>query len=136
MVKLILGDQGTGKTKQIIDMVNTATASDKGQVVCIAKGDKLKFDISSHARLVDMTGYAVDDYKSLLGFISGMHAGNFDISQVFIDSLHKLVSDHSIEGEENFLEALDNFSNTHSVSFTVAVSANADNVSEKLKRYL
>ena len=53
MIKLIIGKKGSGKTKALIEMVNSALAVTKGSVVCIEKGDKLKFDINYHCRLID-----------------------------------------------------------------------------------
>ena len=87
MVKLIIGGTGSGKTKEIVDQVNAAVQEEKGSVVCISRGNKLTFDISHDARLIDATEYPIKDYTSLLGFVCGIHAGNYDISRVFIDSL-------------------------------------------------
>lgn len=95
MVKLIVGGTGTGKTKTIIELVNAAVKEEKGSVVCIAKGDKLKFDISYDARLVNISDYMVEGYKGLLGFVSGIHAGNYDITKIYIDSLYKLLDSGS-----------------------------------------
>ena len=53
MVKLIIGGTGSGKTKERIDQVNAAVKEEKGSVVCISRGDKLTFDISHDARLID-----------------------------------------------------------------------------------
>ena len=92
MVKLIVGGTGTGKTKTIIELVNAAVKEEKGSVVCLAKGDKLKFDISHDARLVNISDYMVEGYKGLLGFVSGIHAGNYDITKIYIDSLYKLIT--------------------------------------------
>ncbi len=136
MVKLIMGSTGTGKTKKIIDLVNTAVAEEKGSVVCIAKGNKLTFDISHDARLVDVSDYIVNGYAGLLGFLSGVHAGNYDISQFFIDSLYKVVDDDKPEHAEKFLKELDAFATKHNVKFTVAISAEESDATEAMKKYL
>lgn len=136
MVKLIMGGKGTGKTKTIIDLVNAAVAEEKGSVVCIAKGDKLTFDISHDARLVDVSDYAVKGYAGLLGFLSGIHAGNYDISQFFIDSLYKLAEDEKTENAEKFLKELDAFAEKHGVKFTVAISDDAGKATESMKKFM
>ena len=69
MVKLIVGVRGTGKTKTLIEMVNGAVASSKGSVICIEKGNKLNYDITHKARLIDVDAYAVEDAQALYGFI-------------------------------------------------------------------
>ena len=122
MVKLIIGGTGSGKTKEIVDQVNAAVKEEKGSVVCISRGNKLTFDISHDARLIDATDYPIKDYASLLGFVCGIHAGNYDITRVFIDSLYKIAGIKDVAQAEEFLNNLEKFSEKHSVNFTVAMS--------------
>lgn len=136
MVKLIMGGKGTGKTKTIIDLVNAAAAEEKGTVVCIAKGNKLTFDISHGARLVDVSDYAVKGYAGLLGFLSGIHAGNYDISQFYIDSLYKTVDDSNTENAEQFLRDLDAFAEKHNAQFTVAITEDEKDATDVMKKFL
>lgn len=135
MVKLIVGGAGSGKTKTIIELVNAAVQEEKGSVVCITKGEKLTFDISHDARLVDLSDYAVKGYDGLLGFLCGIHAGNYDITQIFIDGLYKAVGGD--EGAEQFLAELDKFAETHSVKFTISLSQKSEApITEGMKKYL
>lgn len=136
MVKLIMAARGSGKTKEVIDQVNAAAAEDPGSVVCIAKGDELNLDISHKARLVNVSDYGVTDYASLLGFVAGIHAGNYDISKIFIDSLYKVVCDNKPGDADAFILALDEFSSKHSVSFVVALNGDASTASDTMKKYL
>ncbi|HIV67598.1 MAG TPA: hypothetical protein IAA32_01875 [Candidatus Butyricicoccus stercorigallinarum] len=136
MVKLIMAVTGSGKTKNIIDLVNEAAAQEPGSIVCIAKGTKLNFDISHKARLINVQDYAVSDYASLLGFVAGIHAGNYDITKIFIDSLYKVARDDKPEDADQFILALDEFSSKHNVDFTIAVSAEAESASDVMKKYL
>lgn len=136
MVKLIVGGTGSGKTKEIVDQVNAAVQEEKGSVVCISRGNKLTFDISHDARLIDATAYPIKDYDSLLGFVCGIHAGNYDITRVFIDSLYKIAGVKDVAQAEAFLNDLDAFSKQHSVNFTVAMSEDASAITEGMKRFL
>ena len=45
MVRVIMGVKGTGKTKQMIELINSAVHSENGNVVCIERGPKLTYDI-------------------------------------------------------------------------------------------
>ena len=90
MIKLFIGAKGSGKTKTLIELVNNATASSNGSVVCIEKGDKLTHDVTYKARLVDTNDYAIEDATSLYGFIAGILASNNDITDVFVDSALKI----------------------------------------------
>lgn len=136
MVKLIMAATGSGKTKSIIDLVNEAAVNDPGSVVCIAKGDHLNLDISHKARLINSKDYNVSNYASLLGFVAGIHAGNYDISKIFVDSLYKVACDEKQEDAEKFIIALDEFSAKHGVDFIVALSGDADSASDVMKKYL
>ena len=88
MVKLIMGLKGSGKTKKLIASINEVLAEASGDVVCIEYGKKLTYDINYRVRLVDSQEYAVGNSDMLKGFLSGLHAGNFDITHVYIDNLY------------------------------------------------
>ena len=94
MLKLIVGVKGTGKTKTLISMVNTAADTTDGAVVCIEQGDKLKLDITHKARLIDTKEYNICDGQALFGFICGIVASNHDITDIFVDSALKICADN------------------------------------------
>ena len=99
MVKVIMGLKGSGKTKQLVKDINEAVQSETGSVVCVEFGKKLTYDIDYRVRLIDAKEYAVTDSTLLKGFISGLHAGNFDITHVFIESLYKIIGEDRATGE-------------------------------------
>lgn len=86
MITLILGRKGSGKTKRLIDMCNAATAESKGSVVFIEKDSSLTYDISRQARLAVAEDYQISGYDAFYGFIAGMCASNYDITDIFVDS--------------------------------------------------
>ena len=136
MVRVIMGAKGTGKTKQIIDMINYAAENESGSVVCVELGKKMVYDVSRSVRLVEASDFAVDSYTFLKGFVSGMYASNYDLTHVFIDSLCKIVPSEPTSPEvEEFLAWLDRFSEINQVKFTVTISADADLATDALKAY-
>ena len=135
MIRVIMGKKGSGKTKQMIDMINEAVQTEHGNVVCIEKGNKLTFDIHYQIRLVESSQYDVADYAALKGFVSGLYAGNYDISHVFVDNLCKIAGDKDLQAVEDFLGWLDRFSNSNDVKFTVTISADEDLATEGLRQY-
>ena len=135
MIRVIMGKKGSGKTKQMIEMINNAVQTEHGNVVCIEKGNKLTFDIHYQIRLVEASQYNVDSYTALKGFISGLYAGNYDISHVFVDNLCKIAGDKDLQAVEDFLGWLDRFSNSNDVKFTVTISADEDLATEGLRQY-
>ena len=135
MVRLIMGDNGAGKTKQLIELVHASVAEEGGCVVCIEPGADMTYDIKSSVRLVNAGEYHLDSFECLRGFISGLYAGNYDISHVFVDNLGKIAGSE-LKDVEEFLAWLDRFSEKNSVKFTVTISASEDMATEGLRHYL
>ena len=136
MVRVIMGVKGTGKTKQMIELINTAVQNEHGNVVCIERGPKLTYDINYQIRLVEASDYSLANYDAMKGFISGLYAGNFDISHIFIDSLCKIVPSEADAPEvEAFLDWLNGFGEKNSIKFTVTISADASLATEGVKKY-
>ena len=135
MLNVVLGPKGTGKTQRVIDMVNRAIEEEKGSVVCIELGNRLTYDISHRARLIDVTDYPMDGYTMLRGFISGLCAGNYDISYIFIDSLYKVSGDKDPQNTSDFLEWLNQFSEQHGFKASVMISIPFEEASETMKKY-
>lgn len=135
MIRVIMGKKGSGKTKQMIDMINNAVQTEHGNVICIERGNKLTFDISYQIRLVESSQYDIADYTALKGFVSGLYAGNYDITHVFIDSLTKIVGGQCDNDTENFLDWLNNFSEKHNIKFTITISDDASLATEGIKKY-
>ena len=125
MLKLIIGVKGTGKTKQLIEMVNTASAQSKGSVVCIEKGNDLTYDVSHEVRLISANDYGINSFSFLKGFVSGLHGGNFDIASIFIDSLYKVAGSKSQEEAAEFLAWCEAFGAKNGVKFTISVTESA-----------
>ena len=136
MVKLIVGLAGSGKTKSMIEKVNQTAKEDKGQVVCIERGNKLRYDVSHAVRLIDSTDYDIRGFQVMRGFLSGLFAGNFDISHIFVDSLHKVAKMDEIEELEKFARWMEEFDKDHRVSFTVSVGVSEDKLTEYLRGLL
>ncbi len=135
MVKVIMGLQGHGKTKQIIELANQAVSNESNSVICIERGKKLTYDISHKVRLVDVSSYPITSYERLKAFICGMYSGNYDISDVFIDSLFKVVKCDSLEECENFLQWLDEFGAENKINFTTTISADENTATDGIKKY-
>ena len=134
-MQLIVGVKGTGKTKALIDEVNRVSKETDGVVICVEYGRKLTFDIKYHARLVDAKEYGINDAQTLYGFICGMLSGNYDITEIFIDSALKICGD-DIESFENFVVELDKILHTHNAECVITASVEPEKLSEKTAKFV
>ena len=135
MIKLIIGKKGSGKTKTLIEMVNNALNTSKGSVVCIEKGDKLKFDINYKCRLIDTEAYNVDSARSLYGFVAGILASNHDVTDIFVDSALKICKNDT-EGFDQFLNELDALNCKYNVNIVITSSIGAADASATVAKYV
>ena len=135
MIQVIMGLKGSGKTKRLIDAINTAVANAQGDVVCIEYGSQLTYDVNYRVRLVNSKEYEIDNLDKLKGLLSGLHAGNFDITNVYIDNLYKTIGTDRAAGEE-FIAWCAKFAAANNMNITITVSDDPAGASEAVKAYL
>ncbi|MBR5615802.1 MAG: ATP-binding protein [Clostridia bacterium] len=135
MVKLIIGIKGTGKTKTLIQMVNSALETTGGNVVVLEKGEKLRYDIKYQARLVNTDEYYVNDAQSLYGFVAGLLASNHDVTELFIDSALKICAE-DLPAFEKLVEELDVLTVKRDVNITITASMPEESATDVIKKYL
>ncbi len=135
MIHVIMGLKGSGKTKKLIDSINSTVASASGDVVCIEYGKKLTYDINYRVRLVDSKEYGINSLDMLKGFLSGLHAGNFDITNVYIDNLYKTIGNNRADAEA-FILWCDEFAKANDMNITITVSDDPAEAPVSIRQYL
>ncbi len=135
MIHVIMGLKGSGKTKKMIDAINDNLQHAAGDVVCIEYGKKLTYDINYRVRLVDSQEYGICNSDMLKGFLSGLHAGNFDITNVYIDNLYKTIGTDRANGEA-FIAWCAEFAAVNNMNITITVSDDPALASDAIKQYL
>ena len=135
MIHVIMGLKGSGKTKQLISAIQEAVNTEAGDIVCIEYGKKLTYDVNYRVRLVDSEEYGICSLDMLKGFLSGLHAGNFDITNVFIDNLYKTIGTDKAAGED-FIVWCAKFAADNNMEITITISEDPAEASEALKQYL
>ena len=116
MVKLYAGLSGSGKTKEMVRKLNEAVEHESGSVVCIERGNKLRYDVNYKVRLIEYQAYELEGAVALKAFISGLHAGNFDITHI--------------------CDWCRRFGEMNAVSFTMTASVDPATAPEELKQYM
>ncbi len=131
MVTLIIGKKGTGKTKKLINLAAEAVAASKGNVVVIEKGAKLTYDVSHKARLIDTEQYGITGYDAFFGFLSGLCAGNYDVTDVLVDSTLK-IGGQDFTAFAQFIEKINALATKTETKFTFLVSADEKEIPASL----
>ena len=135
MLKLIIGVKGTGKTKTLINMVNSAVETSTGDVVCIEKGVKLRYDVKYQARLINTEEFFIADAQSLYGFVAGIFASNHDVTDLFIDSAYKICKDNAADFDV-FVEEVGKLSDKVGVNVVATASIPVEDASETVKKFI
>ena len=133
MISIIYGAKGSGKTKRIIDAANERARLSKGSVVYITDCADHSSVVDNGIRFIDINHYDVTDENGMLCFIKGLLAGNYDITDVYIDGLAKFVKKDVSELEGAFRQ-LDLLGTEFNVTFTLTVSA--EEVPDFMRRYI
>ena len=135
MIHVIMGLKGSGKTKKLLASINETVANAQGDVVCIEYGKKLTYDLTYRVRLVDSKEYGISSPEMLKGFLSGLHAGNFDITNVFIDNLYKTIGDDKAAGED-FVVWCAKFAAENNMEITISITEDPAAASDVMKQYI
>lgn len=131
MIRVILGEKGTGKTKMLLDSMHAAVESEKGCVVFINNGGQHMLDVSHRIRLVDSSEFAIETYAEFYGLITGILAQNFDVTYIFVDSITKIATG-SQEELEALIEKMDALCKKFEVQVAMTLSMRAEDAGDKI----
>ena len=128
MIQLIIGKKGSGKTKKLVDMVNSAAQTSLGNVVCIEKGDTLTYSVTHKARLIDAESYGISGYGEYYGMVAGIKAGNNDVTDIFGDATLRIGS----RDYDELTAFLERVAKIDDVEFVFTVSADKEELPKKI----
>ena len=131
MVQLIVGRAGKGKTKQLLDKVNTEVKDVAGNIVYLDKSTKHMFELNNKIRLINVADYMVTNKDEFLGFICGIISQDHDLQQMYFDSFLKIAC-MDAENIESTVEKLDAISTNFKVDFVLSVSRDEHELPESL----
>lgn len=135
MISLIIGKKGTGKTKVLVEHVNDAVHVSSGNVVCVEKETKLTYDVNYRARLVATDVFSISGYDAFYGFLSGICAGDHDITDIFVDATFRIANDRSGDALAAFLKKVDGLSKISDTKFTFTISTDLEDLPEAMFEY-
>ena len=132
MVQLIVGKKGKGKTKQLLDKVNSEVKDISGSIVYLDKSTKHMYELNNKVRLIDVSRYMIENADEFLGFVCGIISQDHDLEQMYFDSFLKIAV---LEGKDisAVIEKLDKMSDFFQVDFILSVSIDESELPEAVK---
>ena len=132
MVQLIVGKKGKGKTKQLLDKVNSAIKTAEGNIVYLDKSTKHMYELNNKVRLIDVSSYPLRNSDEFVGFICGIISQDHDLQEMYLDSFLKIAQ---LEGKDvtETLEQLKKLSEAFHVTFVLSVSMDREEIPEKFQ---
>ncbi len=132
MVQLIVGKKGKGKTKHLLDKVNSEVLSVSGNIVYLDKSTKHMYELNNKVRLIDVSSYLISDSDEFIGFVSGIISQDHDLEQMYFDSFLKIAC---IENEsiEPIVKKLEKISEVFGIDFILSVSLDEEELPASMK---
>ena len=135
MIQVIAGNKGSGKTKRIIDMANTASQDSKHDIVFIDDDNRYMFDLRHEVRFINAGEYSLVSDQMFMGFLAGAVAQNFDVGLILIDAFKKLIK-CELSTTAWLFERLEALSEKHSVDFVISISEDPEELPDFIKKYV
>ena len=132
MVQLIVGVKGKGKTKVLLDKVNSQIQTVEGSIAYLDKSTKHMYELNNKIRLIDVSEFSLKNADEFVGFILGIISQDHDLKQMYLDSFIKIAK---LEGADitDTIKELELISEKFKVDFTLNVSMDAADIPEAIK---
>ncbi len=136
MIQIISGEKGKGKTKYLLDKVNTAVSSANGNIVFLDKNTKHMYEIDKKVRLIDVMELPVENVDQFVGFLCGLVSQDNDLEEVYLDSFLTIAKIENDDDLGKVIKHLEHLGKQYNIKFTLSVSKNGDDLPEAYKQYI
>ena len=133
MIEIICGEKGKGKTKELLDKVNSAVGTQSGNIVYLDKSQKHMYELNNKIRLINVMDFPIDHCDEFLGFICGIVSQDHDLDEMYLDSFLTIASIDDENGITKAIEKLDVISEKFKVKFVLSVSRDINRLPECAK---
>ena len=133
MIEIICGEKGKGKTKELLDKVNSAVGTQSGNIVYLDKSQKHMYELNNKIRLINVMDFQIDNCDEFLGFICGIVSQDHDLDEMYLDSFLTIASIDDENGITKAIEKLDVISEKFKVKFVLSVSRDINRLPECAK---
>jgi len=135
LIGVIFGEKGMGKTKQILELANKSVLSSKGTTIFIDDDTSYIYDLSTKARFINASDYGITTPKMLYGFLCGLAASDFDLENIYIDGLLRIIG-HEISSLEGLFDDLKTFASKNNLNVIMSITGSRETIPPFLKEYL
>lgn len=132
MIQIIAGEKGKGKTKQLLDKVNTEIKTAHGSIVYLDKNAKHMYELNNKIRLIDTSAFPIGNSDEFIGFICGILSQDHDLEQMYLDSFLKIAKLEDADITET-IDKLDELGEKYNITFVLSISLDADDLPENAK---
>ncbi len=136
MIQLILGNKGKGKTKVLLDKVNTEIKTAHGSIVYLDKSAKHMYELNNKVRLIDISGFPLTSSDQFIGFIYGILSQDHDLEQMYLDSFLTISKAEDPAAVNALLETLTGIGEKFDVTFVISISLQADDIDSKYREHI
>ena len=133
MIEIICGEKGKGKTKELLDKVNSAVGTQSGNIVYLDKSQKHMYELNNKISLINVMDFTIDNCDDFLGFICGIVSQDHDLDEMYLDSFLTIASIDDENGITKAIEKLDVISEKFKVKFVLSVSRDINRLPECAK---
>ena len=135
LVQLIIGNKGKGKTKYLLEKVNSEVKDILGNICYLDKSTKHMFELNNKVRLINVSDFSIENTDQFIGFISGIISQDHDLEQMYFDSFLKVAH---LEGKDitDTIRKIQKISDKFGVNFYLSLSIDEADVPEELKELL
>lgn len=130
MIQLIVGEKGNGKTKVLLDKVNTEVKEAHGSIVYLDKSTKHMYELNNKVRLIDVSSFDLATSEEFIGFIYGILSQDHDLEQMYLDSFLKIAMTDKAAAN-SVLDRLAAISEKYGVTFVISISVDKEDLDEK-----
>ena len=133
MIEIICGEKGKGKTKELLNKVNSSVKGKEGSIVYLDKSQKHMYELNNQVRLINVMDYPIDNCDEFLGFVCGIVSQDHDLEEMYLDSFLTIASLEEEAAITKAIEKLDIISEKFKVKFLLSVSKNIEQLPECAK---
>ena len=133
MIQLIVGEEGKGKTKHLLDKVNSEIKEATGNIVFLDRSSKHMFELNNKVRLINVSEYDFADVSEFIGFIYGITSQDHDMQQMYIDGIMKLAKLDK-DSLEVVVKRLDKISEKFGFDIIISASIDESKLSDDLQK--